>query len=206
MAFTRPPVTPADGTFSVAGAAAWAAGFGVAGATVGGIPYFPTATTETTSSDLTFNAGILGAPVFSPTAGYPYGVQYDANTLVYGSGGSVTWYLYSGNAGRVDVNGFLVGSAGVYGWSASDAAQARDTGLSRLSAGVVGLGTGTAGSFAGSLKLTNTQNVGYVEIDEMTAPAGAANSVRLFTQDLAGKTQLMAIFGSGVAQQIAIEI
>jgi len=54
MAFTRPPVTAADATFSAAGAAAWAAGFGVAGATVGGIPYCPTATSEETSANLLY--------------------------------------------------------------------------------------------------------------------------------------------------------
>lgn len=48
---------------------------------------------------------------------------------------------------------------------------------------------------------------GYMEISEMTAPAApAANKCRLFCQDNgAGKTQLMAIFASGAAQQVAIE-
>ena len=47
----------------------------------------------------------------------------------------------------------------------------------------------------------------YVEMNEMTAPAAAAaNSARLFLQDNgAGKTQLMVIFATGAAQQIAIE-
>lgn len=46
-----------------------------------------------------------------------------------------------------------------------------------------------------------------LEMVEMTAPAAApANSGRLFLQDNgAGKTQLMIIFASGAAQQIAIE-
>jgi hypothetical protein len=48
---------------------------------------------------------------------------------------------------------------------------------------------------------------GYIEGAEMTAPAApAANGFRLFAQDNgAGKTQLMALFASGAAQQIAIE-
>lgn len=47
----------------------------------------------------------------------------------------------------------------------------------------------------------------YLQFTEMTAPAaGAADQTRLFTQDNgAGKTQLMAIFSSGAAQQIAIQ-
>lgn len=47
----------------------------------------------------------------------------------------------------------------------------------------------------------------YVAItSEAGAPAGIANGVRIFCQDDgSGKTQLMAIFGSGAAQQLAIE-
>ena len=46
-----------------------------------------------------------------------------------------------------------------------------------------------------------------VQFTEMTAPsAPAANKVILFAQDNgAGKTQLMALFPSGAAQQVAIE-
>ena len=44
-------------------------------------------------------------------------------------------------------------------------------------------------------------------MQEMTAPTGSANQARIFAQDNgAGKTQLMVIFGSGAAQQIAIEV
>ena len=48
---------------------------------------------------------------------------------------------------------------------------------------------------------------GFIGMKEQTAPAaGAANSVRIFAQDNGGgKTQLMAIFATGAAQQIAIE-
>lgn len=81
-----------------------------------------------------------------------------------------------------------------------------DTNLSRISAGLWGVGTGSAGSTAGSLSLTNSTHAGYSQLTEMTAPAGAANSARIFAQDNGGgKTQLMVIFGSGIAQQIAIE-
>lgn len=47
----------------------------------------------------------------------------------------------------------------------------------------------------------------YMQLVEMTAPAaGAANSVRIYAVDNgAGKTQLMALFSSGAAQQIAIQ-
>lgn len=47
----------------------------------------------------------------------------------------------------------------------------------------------------------------YLALTEMSAPASAdANNVRIFAQDNgSGKTQLMAIFQSGAAVQIAIE-
>jgi len=48
---------------------------------------------------------------------------------------------------------------------------------------------------------------GFVETYEMTAPAApAANGVRIYAVDNgAGKTQLMALFASGAAQQLAVE-
>jgi len=59
MAFTRPPITVADATFSASGAINWNAGYTVAGATVGGIPYCPTATSEATSAGFTFDGSTL---------------------------------------------------------------------------------------------------------------------------------------------------
>ena len=54
---------------------------------------------------------------------------------------------------------------------------------------------------------TITSGANFHEHTEMTAPAaGAADTVRIFAQDNgAGKTQLMAIFSSGAAQQLAIQ-
>ena len=67
-------------------------------------------------------------------------------------------------------------------------------------------GAGVGGSADGGV-LVGSSLPCYLEMYEMTAPAaGAANTARLFSQDNgAGKTQLMVQFGSGVAQQIAIE-
>ena len=47
---------------------------------------------------------------------------------------------------------------------------------------------------------------GYSQLNEMTAPSGVANKATMYAEDNgAGKTKLMVIFGSGAAQQIAIE-
>lgn len=64
-------------------------------------------------------------------------------------------------------------------------------------------------TFGGGLVSGGTINIdgNFQEFLEMTAPsAGAANTCRLFAQDNgAGKTQLMALFNSGAAQQVAIQ-
>jgi len=76
-------------------------------------------------------------------------------------------------------------------------ATAVDVKLSRAEADVLALASGD------SLKIVQ----GYVEGAEMTPPAApAANGYRLYSDDSGGgKTRLMVLFASGVAQQIAIE-
>lgn len=69
-----------------------------------------------------------------------------------------------------------------------------DTGLSRAAAGVLFLNNGSTGGAA-------------LQLVEQTAPAApATNGVRIYAEDNgSGKTRLMALFPTGVAQQIAIE-
>ena len=63
----------------------------------------------------------------------------------------------------------------------------------------------TVGSIGGAFRCLFLAQ--FIETKEMTAPAApAADGVRIYAVDNgSGKTQLMALFGSGVAQQIAIE-
>lgn len=58
-----------------------------------------------------------------------------------------------------------------------------------------------------NLKLWNGTSGSALEMVEQTAPsAPGSNCVRIYAQDNgAGKTQLMALFASGAAQQLAIE-
>jgi len=70
------------------------------------------------------------------------------------------------------------------------------------------LDTAFARSAAGVIVATNASTGGAaLEFREQTAPAApGANCVRVYAVDNgAGKTQLMALFASGAAQQIAIE-
>lgn len=94
---------------------------------------------------------------------------------------------------------FTAVSGGMHGWSAQAANLAagylQDTGFGRVGAAIIGargasMATGAALNFL-----------------EQTAPAApAADQVTIYAVDNgAGKTKLMALFASGVAQQIAIE-
>ena len=82
-----------------------------------------------------------------------------------------------------------------YTWSStSSAASVPDIGIARSSAGIMKITDGATGA-------------GALHFQEQTAPsAPSANNVYLYAQDNgAGKTQLMAKFATGAAQQIAIE-
>lgn len=102
-------------------------------------------------------------------------------------------YLFSNDVG------FNLGADMAVAWaSASGPTKSNaDVSLSRLSANVLGLASGDSFSLA----------QGYIAGFEMTAPAApAANGYRLFAQDNgAGKVQLMVLFPTGAAQQLAIE-
>lgn len=152
--------------------------------------------------------GSGGAPSYSFSTKATVGFNYlggDGIGIPLGNGGGARIALMAIGG----MNSFVSNDAGGFGWANAVniiSNSSLDTALSRISAGVVGVGTGTTGSFAGSLKLTNITEVGYHEMTEMTAPAGAADNARIFAQDNgAGKTRLMVIFGTGAAQQIAIE-
>jgi hypothetical protein len=77
-------------------------------------------------------------------------------------------------------------------------------GFSSASAGTYDLGA-TSGGIGGAFRRLILAQ--YIETSEMTAPAApAANGVRIYAVDNgSGKTQLMALFATGAAQQIAIE-
>lgn len=69
MAFSRTPKLAADGTFSTVGVDAWNNQiFGVSGATVGGIAYFPTASSEAMSG-MTWNVSGAAGEGLAITAG-----------------------------------------------------------------------------------------------------------------------------------------
>lgn len=65
-----------------------------------------------------------------------------------------------------------------------------------------------AGAFSGALTIGGTFTVGanFEELTSMTPPsAPAATKARLYADTSGGKVRIMALFPSGVAQQLAIE-
>jgi len=125
-----------------------------------------------------------------------FGLQYGAAISPTGNGfsstGTARWVLGMSAA-------FFDLAADTYvGWQSSATmsnGNTVDTRLTRVAAGIVGVraGSSTAGAALGMV--------------EQTAPsAPSANGCYIYAQDNgAGKTQLMALFNSGAAQQIAIE-
>jgi hypothetical protein len=77
---------------------------------------------------------------------------------------------------------------------------------SSLSAAVTFQSNGNVGIGTTSPSTRLDIDAGALELAEMTAPAaGAANTVRIYAVDNGGRTQLMALFSSGAAQQLAIQ-
>jgi len=167
MALTRPPVTAPDGTFSAAGTAAWNAGFGVAGATVGGIPYFPTATSEATSANLTFDGtdltvsgNIVGTKII------PQNSQSAAYTTVLSDSGKHLLHPSADTTARtftIDSNAnvaYPIGTAITFVNQASAGvltiAITSDT-MRLAGAGTTGSRTLAANGIATALKLTSTE-------------------------------------------------
>ncbi len=150
----------------------WNAAFKVSGATVGGIPYCPTATSETTSAGLTFDgtnlislfkatgSGTAAAPAFwIPDVVGAAGIwQRTSGFLDFAVRGVNYMELYADGNG----NGYLsVASAGAFCFaSGAVGTTGGDTCISRISAGIMAVGTGAAGSTAGRLQDTSTTMIG----------------------------------------------
>jgi hypothetical protein len=80
-----------------------------------------------------------------------------------------------------------VGSGMEIGWSSTAAAStSSDTGLSRIAAGVVGIGTGAAGSIAGNLELNRTNIAGADQAGTATITAAGTSIAVAYAANYAG--------------------
>ena len=111
-----------------------------------------------------------------------------SNLITAGSG--------AGYAQLSSTRGYNVGNTLGYNFSSdANGNGTPDAGVHRAAANIIDVNNGTAGGG------------GAIRLNEMAAPsAPAANKVVIYAVDNgAGKTQLMALFPSGAAQQLAIE-
>lgn len=145
-----------------------------------------------------------------------------------GSGGALSvaagrgGHLSASGAAKAGTGGALSVSAGAGGnnTAGSSTRNGGDGGALTLSSGAAGTGAtanGTVGAIIIKIGATEVARFDtdsalklaaiFQQFTEMTAPASpATNDVRVYAQDNgAGKTQLMALFATGAAQQIAIE-
>jgi hypothetical protein len=131
------------------------------------------------------------------------------------NGTPATGSLYAGNKTATTSAGFPVetglwlgdgtGSGLTFGASAQNTT--RDVQLFRSASGVLATGTSTVLSLGNYLTLAATNGTGYIEArEQISAPAATADRARIYAEDNGGgKTRLMVRFGTGAAQQIAIE-
>ena len=123
-------------------------------------------------------------------------VQSGAGPAAAFTGGNVLIGTTINDVYRLDVNGSFRAGNSTFGNMDVFGTQAITATSSSAALNVAQSGSGPS---------INTSS--FIQGTEQTAPsAPAANGYRIFAQDNgAGKTQLMVIFASGAAQQIAIE-
>ncbi|MDD2657655.1 MAG: hypothetical protein PHD04_03295, partial [Candidatus Pacebacteria bacterium] len=75
------------------------------------------------------------------------------STGIYVPGGTTMRFQFNGalSNARVDSVGYAVDSSSRYAWTSGDIGTALDSGLSRLSAGKIGVGNGAVGDYSGTL-------------------------------------------------------
>lgn len=157
--------------------------------------------TGVTGGAVSISAGVGQADAFSALSN---GTAGDGGplTLAAGAGGAETQAgntRTGGNGGAVNITAGNGGNAPGAGGTTNNGGNGGDI---ILTPGAGGTGSTATGAI-GKVRVVSS----YIELDEITAPAApASNKVRLYAQDNGGgKTQLMAIFSSGAAQQVAIQ-
>jgi fibronectin-binding autotransporter adhesin len=149
------------------------------GLTSGRVTFAGTGGLLSDDAGLTYDAGtealtvvgpIAGAAISGTTGAFSSTISGTAITATTGTAGSPNFATSAGNGMYADGTGNYLarGAATVFGWNTTAAAFAdnvevgwstgaissMDTAFSRISAGVIGVGTGAAGSTAGSLSGT----------------------------------------------------
>lgn len=126
--------------------------------------------------------------------------QFYNNTYNLGStqlqvnSSSNTGFLFNFNSAST---GYRIGSAAPFGFSSGTPnSNALDTAISRISAGVMGLGNGTAADFSGTLKLTTLNVVGHATLEGVTSTGATGTGLLVFATS---PTLTTAVLGSSTA-------
>lgn len=158
--------------------------------------YDATASTGVTTLTLQKGAGQAGNNVMEiKTSGGSLLTRFDENGYM--------GVAPSSNTGTVVSNGTVAsGSATVIGFTSGVPTATFDTGLSRISAGIVGVGTGAASSVAGTVQATTFKSAGTASITWGTGSPESAvtatiGSLFLRTDGGAGTTLYVKESGSG---------
>jgi hypothetical protein len=176
-----------------------------------GVLSLPGATSGTSTITAPPVAGTVNNPVvFSnavQTAGGSValpGLNLGSTTGIYIDGSADLGFdRQGGEYGALTPTGFLAhATLAGYGWSSSGVGSAADTMLSRISAGVVGVGTGAAGNLAGAIQsgsyLTGTNCAssaspavcGSAASGDVAVPTGSTPTLQINTTAITANSQI----------------
>lgn len=153
------------------------------------------------------NNAAVGANALENNTGGAFNVAVGSNALYNNTTGLYNTAIGT-NAGRYQDNGYTALETAKYGIYIGHNACGKDNDdVNSIVIGTSAIGLGANTTAIGNSETTVTELPGgSLRINEMSAPTGEANKATIYAVDNgAGKTQLMVIFGSGAAQQLAIE-
>lgn len=169
--------------------------FAAPGAIGGATPGAITGTTITATGQILSKDGDAASPGIARSAQPGTGFYFNNNTAAFSAGGTAL----------MSINGNAVVNRSTYpmGWAAgADPVVAPDTAFSRLSAGVVGLGTGAQGSVAGQL-YSQTLRTQQVAVASLPSAATAGAGARSFVTD-ANATTFLSTVAAGGANKVPV--
>jgi hypothetical protein len=138
--------------------------------------------------------GSVSAPSLALSSSTNTGIFW-RNAAAFNLAYSGTMRYEFGSGGDINVGGS--GSVGLF-MNGTNAQTANDVGLSRVAAGIVGVGTGAGGSIAGELR-TGLCSL----VDGVAAPSATAGVAKLFVDTADG--DLKIIFGDGTTKVISAD-
>jgi hypothetical protein len=153
------------------------------------------------------NNAAVGANALENNTGGAFNVAVGSSALYNNTTGLYNIAIGT-DAGRYQANGSTALETANYsiyiGYNACGKDNDDDNSIV-IGTSAIGLGANTTAIGTSATTVTELRG-GSLRINEMSAPTGEANKATIYAVDNgAGKTKLMVVFGSGSAQQLAIE-